>query len=274
MRELLLMASCHVAVAGCASAEAMSVPQQPVTSAAVETTTSELGFFPGEAMQFEVKLSGMTAGEASLAVGEPGLVDGRKAIVVKSRAETAGAAKLVKNIVDEQSTVIDVDTGRPIQLDTLVTMGDKVSTAQAKFTGSQSNVTYTKPGETEQHTYHVDFGKLVVFDSHSAMAQLRGWHVKPGTTKEVNVVGGRRLWRVDVHFISTETIGTSTGNRKAVHLSGEAYRLKPNLQLEQAKAARTFDVWISDDADRVPLKMSAHTELGDVEMELTDYSRP
>lgn len=270
MRAILV-----VCVAGCAGAEAMSLPAQPAaTTAIVETTTSELGFFPGETMQFEVKLSGMTAGEATLAVGQVGNIDGHKALVVRSRAETAGAAKLVKNISDEQATVIDVETGRPLQLDTQVTTNDKVATATAKFTGSQSNVTYTKPGETETHSYHVDFGKLIVFDSHSAMAQLRGWHAKPGTTKQVNVVGGRRLWRVDVHFIATETIGTDAGNRKAVHLSGEAYRLKPNLQLEQVKAARTFDVWISDDADRVPLKMSAHTELGDVEMILTDYTRP
>ena len=40
------------------------------------------------------------------------------------------------------------------------------------------------------------------------------------------------------------------------------------------KPTRTFDVWLSDDADRVPLKMTAHTELGDVAMDLTEYNRP
>ena len=40
------------------------------------------------------------------------------------------------------------------------------------------------------------------------------------------------------------------------------------------EAVRTFTVYLSDDADRVPLKVVAHTELGDVVMNLTDYSRP
>ena len=269
MRGFLL-----VALAGCAGAEAMTLPPQPVTNGSAVEAKGEFGFVPGETMAFDVHLSGMLAGEAQLAVGEIGDVDGHRAVVVKSRASTAGAAKLVKNIVDEATTTIDVDTGRPLQLDTSVVINDKSTTAVAKFTGSIANVTYTKDGDPTPHTYRVDFGKVTVHDSHSAMAQLRGWHATPGATKQVYVVGGRRLWRVDMKLVGIETIGSQVGNRRAVHMSGSAYRAKPNLALEGGKATRTFDVWVSDDADRVPLKMSAHTELGDVEMELTDYNRP
>jgi hypothetical protein len=45
------------------------------------------------------------------------------------------------------------------------------------------------------------------------------------------------------------------------------------MTLESDKPARTFTVWLSDDADRVPLKVSAKTELGDIVMVLTDYQR-
>jgi hypothetical protein len=270
MRALVL-----VAVAGCAGAEAMALPPQPAAALGSATDAkAEFGFFPGETMAFEVHLSGMLAGEAQLAVGEIGEVDGHRAVVVKSRAATAGAAKLVKTIVDEATTTIDVDSGRPLLLDTSVVMNDKATTAQAKFTGSIANVTYTKDGDPTPHSYRVDFGKVTVHDSHSAMAQLRGWHATPGAMKQVYVVGGRRMWRVDVKYVGIETIGSPVGNRRTVHMSGEAYKAKPNLSLDGAKATRTFDVWVSDDADHVPLKMSAHTELGDVEMDLTEYSRP
>ncbi len=264
-----------IALAGCAGAEAMTLPPQP--AAALASTAEgkvELGFVPGETMAFEVRFSGMLAGEAQLAVGEIGEVDGHRAVVVKSRAATAGAAKLVKSVVDESTTVIDVDTGRPLRLDTNVVMNDKTTTAQAKFTGSIANVTYTKDGDPAPHSYRVDFGKVTVHDSHSAMAQLRGWHATPGAAKQVYVVGGRRMWRVDMKYVGVETVGTAVGNRRAVHMSGEAYKAKPNLSLDGTKATRTFDVWVSDDADHVPLKISGHTELGDVEMDLTEYSRP
>ena len=83
----------------------------------------------------------------------------------------------------------------------------------------------------------------------------------------------RRLWRVDVKFVGTETVGSALGNRRAIKFDGQAYRARPNFELEANRPARTFTVWLSDDGDRVPLKVLAHTELGDVSVDLTDYTR-
>jgi Protein of unknown function (DUF3108) len=81
---------------GCAGAEATTLA--PATP---QTASHELGLHPGENMTYEVQLAGVLVGEAQLAVGEIGLVDGKQALVVKSRAATAGAAALIKKMVDE-----------------------------------------------------------------------------------------------------------------------------------------------------------------------------
>src|SRR5262245_47277862 len=133
------------AVVGCGGAEAMSLPP-PAQTQATPATSNAVGFSPGETMTFDVKFGGVTAGEAELAVGEIGLFDGHRAVVVRSRIATSGAIALIKKVVDEATTTIDLDTGRPLQLDTVVEMGDKLTTAQAKFTGSIANVTYTRGG--------------------------------------------------------------------------------------------------------------------------------
>src|SRR5690606_22697225 len=101
--------------AGCAGVDAMPAPPP---AAAVSAHERQLGLYPGEAMAFQVQLGGVLVGEAQLAVGELGEVDGRSAIVVRSRAATAGAVALVRNIVDEATTVIDADTGRPLSVET------------------------------------------------------------------------------------------------------------------------------------------------------------
>jgi hypothetical protein len=225
-------------------------------------------------MAFEVHLAGMLAGEAQLAVGEIGIVDGKEVVLVKSRAATAGAAALVKTISDEATTVIDVATGKPISLDAVIVNGDKRMTATAKFAGSTASVTYQRANDPEPKKLVLNFGKVTVFDAHTAMAQLRGWKAQKGAERTVYVIGGRRLWRVDVTHGGEETIGSALGNRRAIVLTGKSYRAKANMQLETAKAARTFTVWLSDDADRVPLKVVAATELGDIVMDLTEYSRP
>lgn len=261
-----------VALAGCAGAEAMTLPTQQPSPAA--TATNEVGLHPGESMAFEVRLGGVLAGEAALAVGELGEYAGHRAVVVKSRAATAGAAALIKKIVDEATTVIDMDSGRPLLLDTLVEQDGKTTTTTATFSGTVATVTYARNDEPKPHTYKSDFGAMTVHDTHSAMAQMRGWRATAGATRTVFVIGGRRPWRVDVRYIGIETIGSALGNRRAVHFDGASYRTRPNFTLESEKPARTFSVWLSDDADRVPLKMTAATELGEVSMDLTEYNRP
>jgi len=260
-----------IALTGCAAADAL--PASP-GSAAVATTSTEVGLNPGESMTFEVRLGGVLAGEAALAVGELGDFEGKHAVVVRSRANTAGAAALLKRIVDEATTVIDMDTGRPLQLDTYVEQGSRTTKAHATFTGSIADVTYQRSGDAKPQSYKLNFGAHTVHDTHSAMAQVRGWRGTPGEMRSVFVVGGRRLWRVDVKLAGSETIGSTVGNRRAVKLEGTSYRARANFEVETNKPARTFTVWLSDDADRVPLKVLAHTELGDVTVDLTDYARP
>ena len=86
---------------------------------------------------------------------------------------------------------------------------------------------------------------------------------------------GRPVTPVFSTDVGAETIGSEEmGNRRAIRFEGASYRAKANFVVDSNKPARTFTVWLSDDADRVPLRVTAHTELGDVAVELTDYSRP
>lgn len=260
-----------LALAGCAGADAATTPASPAHTVAPQP--GELGLHPGETMAFEVELAGVLVGEAQLAVGEIGSVEGRRALVVRSRAATAGAAALVKKIVDEATTVIDADTGAAISVDTNVEMGSKKTVASTTFQPAFAEVKYQLQNKPPQ-TFRVANRGQKLHDAHSAMAQLRGWKAAPGTVQTVHVIGGRRVWRVDVKYVGEETIGSATGNRRAVVYEGVSFRARRDLQPETTKPARKFRVWLSDDADRVPLKVVAQTELGEVVMALTEYERP
>jgi hypothetical protein len=263
------------AALSCAGAEATTLPPAPPVRPAA---AAAVGLSPGETMAFEVRLAGVVAGEAQLAVGAIGDYEGHRAVVVKSRAATVGAAALLRHIVDEATTTIDMDTGRPLALETLVEQGESKTTATAKFTDRAADITYQRSEEREPHRLRIDFGigaaqGLTVHDAHSAMAELRGWRAAPGTTRTVFVVGGRRLWRIDVTYAGPEAIGAAIGNRRAIRFTGRSYRARRDGTPETAQPSRTFTVWLSDDADRVPLKVTAKTELGNIAMDLTEYNR-
>ena len=260
-----------VLLTACAGADAMTAP--PAPAAAKPTPANDVGLTPGETMAFELRLAGIVAGEAQLAVGALGEFEGHRAVVVKSRAETVGAAALIKHIVDEATTVVDMESGRPITVETLVEQGSSKVTGSARFTGNVADITYVRNGEAAPHKQRIDFGAVTVHDAHTAMAQIRGWRPAPGAMRSVFVVGGRRVWRVDMTYVGEDTIGSALGNRRAVRFTGQSYRTRRNLTAESDKPGRTFSVWLTDDADRVPLKVTAKTELGEIAIDLTEYSR-
>ncbi|HEY4175645.1 MAG TPA: DUF3108 domain-containing protein [Kofleriaceae bacterium] len=273
MRSAALIAA--FALSACASADAMAPAQTAQVAAPEEKGPAGLvGLHPGETAAYEVRLAGVLAGEAQFAVGDVGEQNGAKVIVVKSRVQTAGAAALLKTISDEATTVVDVATGRPLTLEASLVTGDKTSSANATFGPHSAEVTYRRPNDKEDHRMVLRFGNIVMYDAHTAMAAVRGWRAQKGATQTVWVIGGRRPWKVDISYDGTDTIGGELGNRAAIVMSGSAFRAKADMTVEADKPGRTFKVWLSDDADRVPLKVQAQTEFGDVIMDLTEYNRP
>ena len=233
-----------------------------------------LGYQPGESMTFEVTVAGVLAGEAQLAVGQPGTVDGRRAITVRSRIATAGALALVKSVSDEATTVIALDTATPISMISDVTMSGVVYHADVAFQGRSIQIVSTRSDVKGVRRDHLAVGGALAHDTHSAMASMRGWDAAPGTSRTMFVMGGKRIWKTTVTFDGRETIGTQLGNRAAVRLHGLAWRAHDDLTVDDSKPPREFTVWLSDDADRVPLRVAAKTELGSLLIELTDYQRP
>jgi hypothetical protein len=273
MRSYALPAVVVMATA-CGGAIAAPAALEPPAERVTSLAPPAFGFHAGESMAFEVSIGGLTAGEAVLAVGAPGADEGRRLVAVRSRVATVGAAALLRHVVDEATTVLDVESRRAVQLDTDVEYGDNRYGATARFDGSAVDVQWWRKGSANKGSVHFDFKDEIPHDAHSAMAEIREWRAPAGSRRTVWVVGGRRLWRTDLTIGPRMSIGTKLGNRPVIRLDGVAYRARGDLRVDATKKPRRFTVWVSDDADRVPLRVSASTELGDVIIELVDYRRP
>jgi hypothetical protein len=268
---LIALVACGGAANG--SRDAAMLSRVVVSDTAPPLATAANGLFPGESMTFTVALGGVECGEAALAVGDAGVVEGKRSIVVTSRVATAGAARMVRVIDDELTSTIALETGLPTQISADVVFGSKNYHADGRFEGPNVELTWHRNDEKVRHTRY-DFGKVDAHDAHTAMAAMRTWEGNDGESRRLYVIGGRRIWRTDVTWTGRETIGTKLGNQPSIRLDGISVRVAGTLQPEPGKKPRSFTVWMSDDADRVPLKVIAHTELGDVIIELTGYERP
>jgi len=263
--------------AACGSATAP--PAALVTPSATTGPPQALGvgrpfFHPDEQMSWEVRVHGILVGEASLAVGQPGEIDGRPAVLVTSRVESAGLVGLVKQVRDQVTTAIDIERSAPLRVDGDLTFGDKHVVVSTHFDASGYQLDVSRDGAPPIHRYQRMPAGQPVYDSHSVMSRLRGWDAEPGTQAYFYVVGGRFLWRNMVQLSARETVRTVLGTFPALRFDGVATRVTDGLAVALGKKPRSYTVWMSDDEDRVPLRVVAHTELGDLEVELVHYQRP
>jgi hypothetical protein len=268
---IAVLAGCGGAASGTRDAALLARTVAP--GVAPPLAAPATGLYPGESMTFAVALGGVEAGEAALAVGTPGRIDGKDAIIVTSRVASSGAFRWVKQVDDDLTSTIDLETGLPVAVTADVAFGAKKYHSDGAFKGGVVDLAWHRGDGRLRHVRY-DFGTIDAHDAHTAMAAMRTWEGAPGDTQRLYIVGGRRIWRTDVTWAGRETIGTQLGNQTAVRLDGVSTRVTSRLTPERGKKARTFSVWMSDDADRVPLRVVAHTELGDVVIELTSYERP
>jgi hypothetical protein len=213
-------------------------PVKPVTHHAVALTGAVLAV-PGETMEFKVALRGIRVGRVQTAVGWPGVVEDRRAVIVRSRGKTDGLLQLLGDLTWELSSTVDIESGVPIE---------DHEEAWADFAGQKEHHDTHHRWDDGEHRH----------DIHSAVASIRGWHSSPGDRTELEVeIGGAEfgitLWHV--------------GRAMAVH--------QPAIRYDGIAADQfPFSAWVSDDASRVPLRLTAQTRWGEISVELVDYQVP
>jgi hypothetical protein len=215
-------------------------------------------------------------GEAVMAMGHPGFMEDQRVIVVRSRVASSGVAKLIKTVKDDVTTWVSLESSMPVHIRSQLKFGKRESTIANNFRADRTgyDLRYQYVGKPERkHSQEIPV-EVPVHDAHSVLGVLRAWTPADGTRAYFYVVGGRRLWHNTIVFAGREAIRTSMGTFPAIRIDGVATRLTRQLAVDDRKKPRSYSLWISDDANRVPLRMTASTEYGDVQAELVDYDRP
>ncbi|HEY5949880.1 MAG TPA: DUF3108 domain-containing protein [Kofleriaceae bacterium] len=225
-----------VALAGCAQGMAKA-PKSDTAGSAADSLAGQTFGVPGEAMEYEVALSGVTVGRVQVAVGQPGFVDGRRAIIVRSRGQSAGFAALIKDLHWDLTTTLDMTTGLPIH---------EIEESWLEEDGEPKH----------QRNDHDWSGSG--YNLHAAAGALRGWHSHEGQRASLDVT-------IDEFEISVELWDATREfavNEPAVRYDGIA------------RDKYKFSIWISDDESRVPLAVRSESKLGPITIELVHYDPP
>lgn len=233
-----------------------------------------LYFVPGEAMLWEVRYMGVLVGRARLAVGQPGTEDGRSVIAVSAEAQTDGIVEMARAARDVMESHLDVALGVPARSFSELKLRGKHVRIDARRQGTRpvADIFIERVGGRHQRRERrLPEGR--VHDALSSFLTLRGWTPAVGSSTTLVTLGGERLWRSTLLHVALETLDTPFGTRTARRIEGHAMRLARDLSPDP-KRTRSFTMWLSDDPERLLLRLVADTEYGQVEMRATGYFPP
>ncbi|MBL4632549.1 MAG: DUF3108 domain-containing protein [Kofleriaceae bacterium] len=264
---------CGASASAPLSVETIELPKLPESSIKAEKTL----FIAGETMSFDVSLRGVLGARAVVAVGEPGYVDGKATIVVRSQVASAGIVAAIREVRDDIESWIELDKGLVVSHLANSTFGKKSSHVVSDLGGGMPGpfvLEYTRKGKAMVKIRQKLPKNANVFDIHAILGVLRAWNSDEGDETHFFLLSGRRLWRSSLRVGVRETIKTRMGRYPVIRIDGVAQRVSRGLADIKKMKPRNFSVWLSDDADRLPLLIMATTEYGDLRVEMTEYTRP
>ena len=162
------------------------------------------------------------------------------------------------------SAVADVHTLHPIETQQNENYRSKKLSTHLAFTNSGVTRTRTEgQGAAEgPKTRQFDFPGL--FDLHSAALYLRSQPLNDRSVYRVVVYPATNAYLATLTVIGRENVSVHAGTYNAIKLDLQLKRVGKHLELEQHKKFRRATIWVSDDQDRLLLRIEAQIFVGTI----------
>ena len=141
------------------------------------------------------------------------------------------------------------------------------------LTFTNNGVTRTRTegkGVAEAKTRQFNFPNL--FDLVSAMLYLRSQPLKERAVYRIVAYPATNAYLATVTVVGREKISVHAGNYSAIKLDLRLMRIGKQRQLEPHRKFRRATIWVSDDAERLLLRIEAQVFVGTVFAELQSVS--
>jgi hypothetical protein len=281
LREVVILS---ILMAGCSSPSTAPRTGGGAPTSPEEVRTSNEAFpprapfvAPGERMSYRLTMHGLEVATFTMAIGGLDELDGRQVVIVQSGVESSELVSRVKRVEDNFTSWIDASTSRPVLFRSaeLATADDptveQTDSEAGMIVDGGFTVRVTRAGVDQSVDKQV-VGELPLFDLNGFLIVLRSWEAPEGTRASADVIRSRFLWRTEVTMAGFENLVTELGELPALRIDGVSQRVGRDGQIDPKSDRRKYSLWISNDADRVPLAIVARTDYGDLRMDIVEYS--
>jgi hypothetical protein len=160
------------------------------------------------------------------------------------------------------------ETLRPVESRQTENYRSKKIATQLTFTNNGVICARTEDQGGAVETKIRDFSFPNLFDLHSAMLYLRSQPLRDRSVHRVAVYPANSAYLATITVLGRENISVRAGNYTAIKMDLQLNRIGKKLDLEPHRKFRRATVWVSDDNDRILLRIEAQVFVGTVFAEL------
>ncbi len=206
--------------------------------------------------------SGITAGKGDMHFSK---VSGSR-YQLEATGGTSGLARALWKLDATYRGFASADTLRPIGSTQVEAYRRKKITTELSFTDAGVTRIRTEvPGSKEKPK---TFNFPGLFDLHGAMLYLRSQPLTDHSVYRIVVYPATSAYLATVTVLGRERISVHAGSFNAIKFDVQLKRLGKDLELEPHRKFRRATVWVSDDENRIPLRIEAQIFVGTVFAEL------
>ncbi len=236
------------------------ISSQVVAGQKTLRTIKNVAFQRGEVLKFRIHYGFIDAGEAILEVKKDvRTFAGRDCYHVVGTGRTLGAFDWFFKVRDRYESVIDEQSMIPWLFIRRVDEGgykinQNVSFNHYKDSATSEKATIAIPENTQDIVSAFYYARTIDFTN-----------AKVGDQYEITGYLDDATLPLNLKFLGREELKTKKGTFRCV-------KLRPMLQEGRVfKEQEDMTVWISDDKNRIPIRVQTNILIGSIKMDLTDY---
>ena len=182
---------------------------------------------------------------------------------------TVGLARALWRLDARGRAVADAETLHPMEVNQTEIYRRKTMVTHLNFgaEGVRGTRTETKTGAAPDSKAR-EFKFANLFDLHSALLFLRSQPLRDRGVYRVVVYPATSAYLATVTILGRERVSVRAGTYNAIKADLQLHRLGKNLELEPHRKFRRATAWISDDQNRILLRIEAQIFIGSVFAEL------
>jgi hypothetical protein len=196
--------------------------------------------------------------------------EGKPELKAITTTATRGLGRALYLFEASAESIFDLKTGQLLTMAEHSKTSRKDTNSSVKFDYAKSIANYVNTINPER-TAALPMPPGEPSDLIMSLVQTREWNLKPGEQRDALVLFDNDFYELTIHALGYEDVHTSLGSFHTLMLEPRMEKTPPKGMFKRGSGVR---VWISQDAQRLPVKFQVEFKFGAGVATLVDYQPP